>query len=192
MQEAEQKAPDVVRLANREIRILSVCLFLYYSLMVVCLLPSGPFKQRCQTAFGSFVAAVGLGQPSPQFGQPIRNFNGHIIADIQFADGSTRPYELPRDEELDMIEAYLHCRMGRLVDERLLNTPDSDPLLISLARGIARANIDKDNQPSLITLILKWSPLPPTKEGSCPDRDSFPLHVKTHPMLVYRVRSADI
>ena len=113
----------------------------------------------------------------------------HHLAKIRFADGTVKLYEWPRVDNVDLLKKGNYEPYSKLLTD---NIPAnySAPMRVSLARFIARANFNPENQPEFVSLIDVY--------GTMPDAFVFyahpvmPPHTAINTNYVYRVQARDL
>jgi hypothetical protein len=188
---ADTKTRSVVKFSRGHAIFVTCILVLYYTIVSIWCSNEGPLRTLLVLSLRSPIDAIGIEQGWALFGPGVRTYNGHTVADITFADGSTRVYEFPRMEMMDLFEKLRREKLRKLFVDNMYND-GFDAYLPSLARCIAQANNDPTNPPVLVAFTLKWVDMPVPDEKKWRTRDIFPFHYKSRVTIVYKVKGDDL
>jgi hypothetical protein len=121
----------------------------------------------------------------------MRTINVHMNAVITFSDGSTKIYEFPRMEKLDLAGRFQKEKMRKLCED-VLPWAGFEEFLPAVARYIARANLNPDNPPIMVTISHNWTNMPPPDPKHWVMRDHWPPHGHHYTNLIYVVPEQDL
>lgn len=121
-----------------------------------------------------------------------RDINVHANALIQFKDGSTKIYEFPRTQKMDLFTKFQREKTRKLFVDNMCWPSTSMPLLPSISRFIAKANDDKTNPPDTITLMVNNHLTPPPDPAKWVFRDELPEHTYKSLLFTYKVQASDL
>jgi len=171
--------------------LLIAMIVLYFYCISIWISIDGPFKNWVLTGLRPIMVAVGFIQAWNLFSPEVRNVNLHMNAVITFADGSTKNYEFPRMEKLDLLGRFQKEKMRKLFVDNL-SWPGFEEFLPAVARFIARANLNPANQPVMVTISRNWTRMPPPDLKNWVPRDQWRLHGYHMVNLIYMVKEQDL
>lgn len=169
---------------------ISIVVLLYFGTVTVCNLPSSDTKDRIMSRLRALVNLFSISQVWNMFGTGARPWHQRMVANITFADGSTKIYEFPRMELMSLSERYMREKMRKLFVDALPST-DFAEYLPDICRTLARANADAENEPMLVTLFLKVGEIP-APNGPIVGRHDLPHRLHTDILIVYKVKESDL
>jgi hypothetical protein len=161
----------------------------YFILVVSWCCGESPVVQRFEPALLQVMSTLGLKQNWALFGPKTTFNNMHHLAKIRFADGTVKLYEWPRVDNVDLLKKGDYEPYSKLLTDNLPNR-SNECLRVSVARFVARANINPANQPRLITLIDVVSQIP--DPFLFYNKPVLPPHTKIQASFVYQVQEKDL
>lgn len=138
-----------------------------------------------------YFAPIGMRQYWRLFGPQLREYNSHLTAIIEFADGTLKQYEFTRMEKLSIWQRFVKEKQRSLFNQ-FLPVADNKIFFPSVARYLARANCDKQNQPVKISFIFNYIETPPPDPKHWVYRDLLPEHSRQILHFVYQVMPSDL
>jgi hypothetical protein len=161
----------------------------YFLFVILWCCGQTPGLQSILPALRQVMTTAGLKQNWALFGPKTSFTNMHHLAKVRFADGTVKLYEWPRVDNVDLLKKGDYEPYSKLFTDNLPNNYGVC-LRVSVARFVARANINPENQPRLITLIDVVSQIP----------DAFlfyhkpvlPPHTQIRATYVYQVQEKDL
>jgi hypothetical protein len=161
----------------------------YFVLVIAWCCGEWPVFEPILPALRQVMNTAGLKQNWALFG-PRTSFNNmHHLAKIRFADGTVKLYEWPRVDNVDLFKKGDYEPYSKLLTDNL-PIDHSSRLRISVARFIARANVNPANQPRLVTLIDVVSQIPDAFLFY--NKPVMPPHTQIRANYVYRVQEKDL
>jgi len=166
--------------------LIVVC---YFILVILWCCGVSPVLKPVVPALVQVMNTLGLKQNWALFGPKTSFTNMHHLAKIRFADGTVKLYEWPRVDNVDLLKKGDYEPYSKLFTDNLPNN-HSARLRVSVARFIARANINPANQPRLITLIDVVSQIPDAFLFY--NKPVLPPHTQLRANYVYQVQEKDL
>jgi hypothetical protein len=161
----------------------------YFILVILWCNGQSPLVEPILPALKQVMNATALRQNWALFGPKTGFTDMHHLAKIRFADGTVKLYEWPRVDNVDLLKKGDYEPYSKLFTDNLPNGSNRN-LRVSVARFVARANINPANQPRLVTLI--------DMVGKIPDAFLFyekpvmPPHTEIRSIYVYQVQKKDL
>jgi len=152
------------------------------------LLPSWAPRDLLIQPVQPFLGAFGLWQAWNVFSPEIRKENYHLLALINFKDGSMSIWEFPRQESKAGIEQLRAHRFRKWSQDRVKNNTFG-LVMPDTARYLARLHNSKNNPPVSVTISMLSANIPEPKKGN---QDPLPPHAKPTTLFTYRVREGDL
>ena len=192
VEEALSHAPYKAPLEPAWKVFLSLFVVYYFFVVVAWLLPDD-WANRDQLTEKTWPHMVFFGwfQHWSLFSPDVRHIIYHETAVISFADGSTKVYEFPRMQRMDLWEKFRHEKLRKMFSD---NIPwdGYKQFLPYVARYIARANSNPENQPVQVTFIFNSTYNPPPDPESWSWRDRPLPHTDKKITFVYDVTALDL
>lgn len=170
---------------------VAVYLFIatYFSIAAISLLPAFDYQTRLANGISWLSHPFNLVQNWKLFCPDVRSINFYSQAVIQFEDGTLKYYEFPRLNQMPMSESYRRQKLCKIFQDSM-PWPDFAIFWPDVARQIARANIDPQNQPVRISLSYNWAKVP--EPAHFAKQNELPEPRDNHTFFVYQVRPEDL
>jgi hypothetical protein len=94
-------------------------------------------------------------------------------------------------EKLDLVGRFQKEKMRKLFVDHLAWLAD-EQFLPTVARYVARANLNPDNQPVLVSISKNWARMPPPDEQHWVAREQWPAHGFHDTLCTYKVKEKDL
>jgi hypothetical protein len=127
------------------------------------------------------------------FAPNVISWNYHSTAVIEFADGTSRLYEFPhaKADRSDLLTDFCLTKERQLFNYTLPK-PGYSQFLPSVARFIAKANVDPINPPTMVTILVHTIPISPPDPKHWIYRDQLPYHTRPLVLFIYKVTAEDL
>ena len=189
---ADERVPFVVSFSRGRKILITSLIACYFGSIAIWNMFDCPLKAQLIALFRIPVDLFAFEQTWNMFAPGVRYTNYHLIAVITFADGSSKLYEFPRMEMMDALEKYRKEKMRKLFIDNIPTTT-FDIYLPDICASMARANYDKQNPPTLVTVSLHQSEIPtPNESNPPPPRFGMRQRVQSVTLIVYKVRHEDL
>jgi hypothetical protein len=166
----------------------SIAIAAYIFSLCLMLLPSWPPRDLLIQPVQPFLGAFGLWQAWNVFSPEIRKENYHLLAFVDFKDGSMSVWEFPRQEEKTGIEQLRAHRFRKWSQDRVKNNTFG-LVMPDTARYVARIHNNKLNPPVAITISMLAANIPEPRIGK---QDPLPPHVNKTTLFTYKVVEGDL
>lgn len=186
-------APRIRKASEFERTIISLYLATFFVVVLAWLLPDKVFPEKWKFTQYTWpiMASTGWVQCWSLFSPDVRDTNVHCNAFITFKDGTSKLYEFPRTQKMDLLTKFKREKMRKLFIDNFA-WPSGRPFYPSIARFIARANYDKNNPPDTVTMFFQYHDTPPPDPKNWVYRDELPEHTKQGMLLTYKVTAQDL
>lgn len=191
---ASAPGPRVRPATELQRTIISCYLALFFFVVGSWLLPDSVFPNKwIVTQFTwPIMNTMGWVQCWSLFSPEVREVNVHCNAIITFQDGTTKIYEFPRTQKMDLGTKFVHEKLRKLFIDNMGWKNTSKPFLPSISRYIARANYDGNNPPKTITLLVNMVPMPNPDPKNWKYIDQLPEHTNKEILAIYQVKDIDL
>jgi hypothetical protein len=166
----------------------SVAIAAYVFSLCLMLLPSWAPRDLLIQPVQPFLGAFGLWQAWNVFSPEIRKENYHLLALVDFKDGSMSIWEFPRQEEKTGIEQLRAHRFRKWAQDRVKNNTFG-LVMPDTARYVARIHNNKLNPPVAVTISMLSANIPEPRIGK---QDPLPPHANKTTLFTYKVLEGDL
>lgn len=180
-----------VRFSRSHKILISCVVVFYFATVAIWNLPTSDLKGSLMNLLRIPVSFFSVAQVWNMFGTGARPWHQFMAANITFADGSTKFYELPRMETMSLSERYRREKLRKIFVDTLPST-DYSEYWPDICVSLARANADPKNEPVLITLFLKVGEIPAPDRNKIAGRGELPRQLHSDTLIVYRVKESDL
>lgn len=169
---------------------ISIFIVAYLFIAAVILSSNGKDKVGpVITAIRTFSETCGLNQNWALFSPNIRRCNLHNIVIINFKDGAVKLYEWPRLDRADLLDQTRNDKYRKMFID-CMPWPKYSVFHPSLARFMAKANLNPKNQPEFISLAYFWCDIPPPEKWV--PQQQLPETSKFYCYFTYKVQPEDL
>ena len=127
------------------------------------------------------------------FSPQIRQCNYHTTVEIQFADGTSKLYELPRTNvDYNDLASHFGGEKKRKLFGDNIPWPGYEQFRPDVCRFIARANDDPLNPPRIVTMAWHFANTPPPDPKHWYHQDQLPYHTQQYFKFKYLVTPEDL
>ncbi len=169
--------------------LISAFIVIYFSFVWIWLLPDSVFKEKATLLIGPVLSSLCLEQRWTMFAPEVRNTNVNCTALVSFEDGSSKYYECPRMDLMGVYERFCRQKLNKTFLDGW-ERPNYRGFHPYLARFVARCNINPQNQPKMISLIMNWGAIPGIDHWV--SRKEVPDNTQRDTYFVYKVQPEDL
>lgn len=166
----------------------SAAIAAYVFSLCLMLLPSWAPRDLLIQPVQPFLGAFGLWQAWNVFSPEIRKENYHLLALVDFKDGSMSIWEFPRQEEKTGIEQLRAHRFRKWAQDRVKNNTFG-LVMPDTARYVARIHNNSLNPPVAVTISMLSANIPEPRIGK---QDPLPPHANKTTLFTYKVLESDL
>jgi hypothetical protein len=145
--------------------LISIFVVVHFGLVLSHMLPSNPLISLLQRPFSRFYTFASLWQTFGVFAPP-RTTNVHLIALINYKNGETRIFPLPRLDRIPLFDKLRKERFRKFLDDNSSWPEFIKPFLQEDIASYAarRCNLYSGNPPRSVSLIRFYTEIPPLKK----------------------------
>ena len=147
---------------------IAITLFLLFHLVAItswCLPLNSLLLDRFKQTIRPYIIWSGLFRAWDMFAPDPAKVNSYVDAEVTFRDGTRQMWQLPRMNEIGLIDRYFKERYRKYGTE-YLRMDSHAALWPDAARYIARLYRNPGNPPVVVRLIREWSEIPaPARDG---------------------------
>ncbi len=176
-------------MSKRDQILISTFIIVYFFIIGIAITADCPLRQFVHQYTRGLELFFGVDQSWRMFCPNPRDFCFHPYAVITFQDGSTAYYEFPRPDKMSQFQALMRERVRKHFYD-IMPWSDFSVFRPSIARYIARAYADPNNEPTQVSLCYNADDI-----GRLPKLipHNHPLTgTKRNTFFVYQVRVEDI
>jgi hypothetical protein len=169
---------------------LAVSAFIIFHLtLIVCwMFPNHPIEHELTTIFRPYIGFLAMHQDYSVFAPNPRTVNVHLEAMVTYIDGTSRIWQFPRVERMNLWQKMFKERYRKFGADNLAWTTNIK-LLQDLARYVARITSSASHRAAMVTIYRYDAGIPPPPIGF---NESPPPQADVQTILTYAVQDEDL
>jgi hypothetical protein len=147
-----------------------------------------PMQQELVNTFRDYLGFFALYQDYSVFAPNPRSVNVHMEAVVTYADGSSRLWQYPRIERMNMWQRIIKERYRKFGDDNIAWTLNNK-FLQDLARYVARITSSGSHKAVMVSIVRYFAAIPPPPYGL---NTSLPPQFERQTLTTYEVKPEDL
>ncbi len=168
--------------------VISAFIIYHCAAIAFWLMPKGPLRRHVLPLFTTYINIASLWQFWSVFAPEPKKYNIFLTSLIQYDDGSTKYWPLPRPDKMDYITRAFKERYRKWASEGLW-TKGNEAIYPDACRWVARQNLEPGKSPKRVTLIRTWEWIPPPETGI---GQPVPEATKPSPFYTEEIKPEDL